>query len=120
MVMEERERLFRETEPKIFSTHPKNPENGRTFVWAWTEWFERIEGDSGAVSFEPVAESESRLRRWLILQKCYRDLTEINDEYARDVLDEFLEQVPLFPEAPETSSEEPFSERKPNEDVEHY
>jgi len=118
--MVDREKLFRETEPRIFSTHPKYPENGRTFIWAWTEWFERLEGDSGAVSFTPVADSEPELRRWLVLQKRDRDITEITGEFARDVKDEFLEQVPLFPEAPETSSEEPFSERSPNEDVEHY
>jgi len=118
--MREKENLFRETEPRIFSTHPKYPEEGRTFIWAWTEWFERLEGDSGAVSFTPVAESEKELRRWLKVQKCNRDLSEITGEFARDVRDEFLEQLPLFPEAPETSSEEPFSEQKPGEDVEHY
>lgn len=118
--MEHRDALFRQTEPQIFSTHPKNPEEGRTFVWAWTEWFEREEGGSGAVTFTPVAESEAELRRWLILQKCRRGLTEIDNDYARDVRDEFLEQVPLFPEAPETSSEEPFRERFPSEDIEHY
>ena len=118
--MFKRENLFRDTEPRIFSTHPKNPENERTFIWAWTEWFERLEGDSGAVSFTPVAESETELRRWLVVQKCKRDLVEITDDFARDVRDEFLEQVPLYPEAPETSSEEPFQEQSPDEDVEHY
>ena len=118
--MEQKENLFRETEPRIFSTYPENPDAGRTFIWAWTEWFERIEGDSGNVSFTPVADSEPELRRWLLVQKCNRDLMEITGEFARDVRAEFLEQVPLFPEAPETSSEEPFRERKPNEDVEHY
>jgi hypothetical protein len=117
--MFKREDLFRDTEPRIFSTNPKNPENGRTFVWAWTEWFERLEGESGAVSFTPVADSETQLRRWLIIQKC-KDIIEIDDDFAHDVHDEFLEQVPLFPEAPETSSEEPFTEQNPNEDIEHY
>jgi hypothetical protein len=48
------------------------------------------------------------------------ELTEIKRSFAKDVMDEFLEQVPLFPEAPETSSEEPFQEQNPEEDVEHY
>ena len=63
MGMVNKESLFRETEPRVFSTHPRDPENGRIFVWAWTEWFERVEGDSGAVSFTPVAHSEPELRR---------------------------------------------------------
>lgn len=114
------DRLFRETEPRIFTTHPDEPGEGRIFVWAWTEWFERIEGQSGAVTFTPVADNEAQLRRWLILSRCKRDLTEIDDDFARDIREEFLDQVPLFPEAPETSSEEPFRERKPGEDIEHY
>ncbi len=114
-----KEDLFRGTEPRIYTTHPNNPEAGRTFIWAWTEWFERIEGDSGAVTFEPVADSEPELHRWLKLNKCDRDLVEIKGPFARDVRDEFLDQTPLFPEAPETSSQEPFTERSPDEDYEH-
>ncbi len=118
--MEARESLFRETEPKIFTTNPRNPQTGHTFVWAWTEWFEREEGDSGAVSFTPIADSEPELRKWLSLHHHESELSEIKGLFARDVRDEFLEQVPLFPEAPETSSEEPFQERNPEEDIEHY
>ena len=118
--MEARESLFRETEPKIFTTNPRNPQAGHTFVWAWTEWFEREEGDSGAVTFTPIADSESELRKWLSLHHHESELTEIKGLFARDVMDDFLEQVPLFPEAPETSSEEPFQEQNPDEDVEHY
>ena len=120
MNLDEKENLFRETDPGIFSTDPDDPEEGRTFIWAWTEWFERIEADNGAVSFTPVADSEPELQHWLRVQKCDRGLTEIVGDFARDVKSEFLEQVPLFPEAPETSSEAPFSEQRPDEDVEHY
>ncbi len=98
--------LFRETEPRIYATHPKNPEAGRVFVWAWTQWFERLEGDSGAVSFTPVANSEPELKKWLILNKCDRDLVEIKGHFAKDVMEEFLEQTPLLPE----SIESPFQQ----------
>ncbi len=111
--------LFRGTEPRVFSTHPNNPQAGRTFVWAWTEWFERLEGDSGAVTFSPVADSEPELKRWLKANKCERDLIEMKGEFARDVRDEFLEQVPLYPEALDLdkSDEEPFHEHLSDKDI---
>ena len=111
-----RENLFRETEPRVFTTHPNRPTIGRTFVWAWTEWFERLEGDSGGVSFIPVADSEAELKHWLKVNKCERDLVEIKGAFARDVRDEFLEQVPLFPETIETTDEEPFHEHLSDRD----
>jgi len=45
--------------------------------------------------------------------------TLIDNSFARDVKEEFLDQVPLFPEAPEYSNEEPFGEQEPDEDIEH-
>ena len=99
--MTNREDLFRNTEPQVFTTHPNNPETGRTFIWAWTEWFEREEADSGAVTFTPIASSETELRYWLDEHHCTMELTEIDNTFAKDVKDEFLEQTPLFPEAPE-------------------
>ena len=114
-----KEDLFRGTEPRIFSTHPHNPENGRTFIWAWTEWFERLEGDSGAIAFTPVADSEPELRHWLKVNKCEQDLVEMKGAFARDVRDEFLEQTPLYPEVPETSSQELDSGHLPDEDADH-
>lgn len=102
----------------VFSTSPEDTSEGRTFVWAWTQWFERIEGPSGNVAFTPVAESSRVLRRWL-MQQGIEEPTEIDDEYSEIVLQEFLEQVPLYPEAPEVSSESPFGEQRPDEDIEH-
>jgi hypothetical protein len=116
--MEEKEKLFRQTEPRVFSTNADNPEQGRTFVWAWTAWFERMEGDSGAVAFEQIASSERELHEMLLSQN-EPEPDELDDEYGKEVLQEFLEQVPLFPEAPEVSSEEAFTEQDPEEDVEH-
>jgi hypothetical protein len=112
------EELFRGTRPRVFSTRPENPSEGRTFVWAWTQWFERIEGPSGNVAFTPLELSEEELHEWLN-QQGQPEPVEINNEYSRIVHQEFLEQTPLYPEAPELSSEEPFSEQKPTEDVEH-
>lgn len=110
--------LFRGTEPQVLSTDPDNPEEGRTFVWAWTEWFERYEGEDGDVAFVPIASSERDLDQWLMQQGLDRP-TLIDDSYARDVKEEFLGQAPLFPEAPEYSCEEPFGEQEPDEDIEH-
>lgn len=110
--------LFRGTRPVILSTNPQNPYEGRTFVWAWTQWFEQIQGPSGNVAFSPVSSSEKELHKWLRQQGILVP-TEIDDEYAETVRQEFLNQVPLYPEAPELSSEEPFGEQNPWEDVEH-
>ena len=115
-----KEDLFRGTEPRILSTYPHYPENGRTFVQAWTEWFERLEGDSGAVTFALVAKSEPELKHRLKANKCERDLVEIKGEFPRDVPDEFLEQVPLYLEALDfdKSGEKPFREHLSDKDIE--
>lgn len=112
------DKLFRGTRPQIFATNPDDPYGGRILVWAWTEWFERVEGNSGAVAFTPIATSQQELRRQ-IPPEDYENLTELEGEDADVVMEEFLDQVPLFPEASESSSEEPFREREPEEDLEH-
>jgi hypothetical protein len=100
------EDLFARADPRIFVTDPDNPEEGRTFVWAETSWFERIEGDTGAVEFSPVAEDEEELREWLSEQDLEITEIDIDNEFARTVREEFLEQTPLYPEAPELSDQE--------------
>ena len=110
--------LFRGTRPVVLSTNPQSHYEGRTFVWAWTQWFEHIEGPSGNVAFSPVAASEKELHEWLRQQGVPMPI-EIDNEYGEIVHQEFVNQVPLYPEAPELSSEEPFREQKPGEDVEH-
>ncbi len=111
---------FRGTRPRVFTTTPDDPFEGSVCVGAWTQWFERIEGESGAVAFTPVASSESDLMSWLRQQEPGVELNEIQEPDCKDVIDEFLDQVPLFPEAPEVSSETPFSEQRPDDDTEHY
>jgi hypothetical protein len=120
MTQEFRDDRFRGTTPVVYSTDWRHPETGRTFVWAWTQWFEREEGDTGAVAFEPVADWEDELRRW-IAQQGIDDITDISDsEFGKRVLEEFLDQSPLYPEAPVLADENPLSEQGPGEDLEHY
>ena len=47
------EDLFAHADPRIFVIDPDNPEEGRTFVWALTRWFERIEGRYGRRGIQP-------------------------------------------------------------------
>ena len=120
MAEEFRDDRFRGTTPVVYSTNWRRPQAGRTFVWAWTQWFEREEGDSGGVAFEPVADWEDELRRW-IAQQGIDDITDITEsEFGKRVLEEFLDQSPLYPESPVLADENPFSEQGPGEDLEHY
>jgi len=116
--MSKRRGLFWGTRPRVYSTKIQSPEEGRIFVWAWTEWFERQEGASGAVAFVPVADSEEELRSWLS-QQGEQQLEELDDEHGAIVRQEFLNQVNLYPEAPELSDEKPFQEQSPGQDIEH-
>ncbi len=113
--MEGMERMARDSmqgaRPRVFSTDPDNPEESRIFVWSKMGWFERIEGSWGNVEFSPVSESEEDLRAWLAREDPSVDLVELDDEYGHMVYEEFMEQEPLYPEAPETSSEPPFEEQ---------
>ncbi|MBE0480487.1 MAG: hypothetical protein IBX68_05860 [Dehalococcoidia bacterium] len=106
-----RRRLFRGTRPQVLTTSPRDPDEGRVFVWAWTQWYERVSEESGAVAFMPFTGSEQDLRRWLSEQG-EGTLTDIGEtEYAEMVREEFLDQAPLYPEGPELSDEKPFREQ---------
>jgi hypothetical protein len=85
-----------EVDPRVFSTSPDDPGEGRTFVWARTRWFEREEGDSGAVEFSPVEMSEAEIHDWLREQDL--EMTEIDDEFSHIVRDEFKNESSLYPE----------------------
>jgi len=100
------EDLFNCADPRIFVTDPDNVDDARTFVWSPIGWFERIEGDTGAVEFSPVAEDEEELREWLSEQDLEITEIDVDEEFARTVREEFLEQIPLYPEAPELSDQE--------------
>jgi hypothetical protein len=104
---------FKGARPRVFGTNADDPEHGRTFVWTQMGWFERAEGPWGDVTFSPVADSEDELKDWLAQSNPDVDLVEMDNEFGRMVLDEFIEneEEALYPEAPENSSEEPFEEQ---------
>jgi hypothetical protein len=90
--------------PRVFSTNPDEPGEGRTFVWTPTGWIERIDADTGAVEFSPLSMDEDELRSWLSEQDI--EITEIDDEFARIVRDEVRNEPMFYPEAPELSNQE--------------
>jgi hypothetical protein len=91
-----------EVDPRVFSTSPDDPGEGRTFVWARTKWFEREESESGAVGFSPLEMSEAEIHDWLREQDL--EMTELDDEFSNVVRDEFRSESSLYPEPvePET------------------
>jgi hypothetical protein len=101
--------LFEGVQPRVFVTNPNNLEEGRTFVWAKARWYERLEGEMGNVAFSPVTDSEEELRSWLTQESGLEatEVDELDSEYAETVREEFLDQTPLYPEAPELSDEPP-------------
>jgi hypothetical protein len=100
-----RDDLVEKSRPRVFTTNPDDPESGRTFVWALTKWYERAVGETGAVAFPPLAESEEELRGTLSASDS-ASLTEVDDTFAAMVRDEFLQQAPLYPEASELSDQQ--------------
>lgn len=96
--------FFLGVEPRIFVTSPDGPEEGRVFVWSKGRWYEREEGDSGAVEFAHVADSEAELRHRVFQQEKAK-LTELDDDFAYMVREEFMDQTPLYPEAAELSEQ---------------
>jgi hypothetical protein len=99
--------LFARSDPRIFSTAPADAEAARVFVYARARWYERIEavGGLGAVEYMPVADAESELRAMLRPEGLELDELNADDPFAWDVRDDFLSQVPLYPEAPEDSDQ---------------
>jgi hypothetical protein len=58
------------------------------------------------VAFSHITDSEEELRS-RVTQATGLELTEVDSEYAETVREEFLDQPPLYPEAPELSNEPP-------------
>ena len=104
---------FRGAEPRVFGTNPDAPERGQIFIWTQIGWFEREVGPWGNVAFTPVADSEDQLREMVSRNNPVADLVEMDNEFGRMVYREFKEQAEqaLYPESPETSSQEPFDEQ---------
>ena len=101
--------MFKGSTPRIFATKPDDPEAGRVFVWAQARWYERIESatDNGAIEFSPVADTEEDVRDMVRVDG--GEMDEMDNDFAGTVKDEFLNQVPLYPEA----EEESLSDREP-------
>lgn len=108
--------MFAGTWLRVLTTRPGDPEAGRTFIWAKTKWYERVTASNGAVEFIHIADSEPDLHQWLAEEERIDPtaLSEVDRDrrFYRDVLDEFMEEAPLYPEAPESSDEEPFLEER--------
>jgi len=101
---------FRGARVRVVGTDPDNPDEGRVFVWTKMGWFERVEGQSGGVSFIPVAQSENELREFISRRDPSVDLVPLGGSYGRMVSEEFMEQSPAYSDSPEYSSEDPNQE----------
>lgn len=77
----------------------------RIVVLAKNVWYERIEGQTGAVEFVHVADDEADLREQVSKPGGIFDLDAADEELSAEVSREFLEQTPLYPEAPELSDQ---------------
>jgi hypothetical protein len=104
---------FEGANPRVFGSNPDNPEKGRIFVWTKMGWLEREEGPWGEVAFSPIADSEDQLKDILNEEDPDSDLVELEGKLGKTVYQEFMESAEstLYPEAPETSDEEPFDEQ---------
>jgi hypothetical protein len=101
---------FRGARVRVVGTDPDNPDEGRVFVWTKMGWFERVEGQSGGVSFIPVAQSENELREFISRRDPSLDLVPLGGSYGKMVSEEFMEQSPAYSDSPEYSSEDPNQE----------
>jgi hypothetical protein len=108
---------FRGAPVQVSGTNPEDPENGRIFVWTKMAWFERIEGQWGDVAFTPIAESEEELKEMIKRDSPEAELTELTGEFRDQVVEEFLEQSPSFPESPDDAKDETDED---NEDEQEY
>ncbi len=114
--MEDRKKAGRDAERssgtgiRVFGTNPTQPDEGRIFVWTKMGWFERIEVQSGAVAFTPVARSEGELREYISRDNPSSDLVALSGRFRKMVSEEFNEQSPSYRDSPEYSHEDP-SER---------
>jgi hypothetical protein len=77
---------------RIFGTNSNNPEEGRIFLWTKAGWFERIESQSGDVTFNSVAQSEDELRKFVARDNPPDDMIQLGPEYRKRVSAEFTGQ----------------------------
>jgi hypothetical protein len=93
--------------PQIFTTNQDQPDEGRIFVLTKMGWFERIEVQSGAVAFTPIAQSESEMRELVSHDDPTAELVQLSGHYRKMVSREFTEQSTSYRDSPEYSPDEP-------------
>ena len=77
---------------RILGTNPNNPEDGKILLWTKAGWFERIENQSGDVSFTLVAKSADELKDFVERDLGSVKLFQLGPEYRRKVSEEFTGQ----------------------------
>lgn len=98
---------------RVFTTNPAAPENGHVYVWSGTRWYDRIEETGGAVGFTLIADNEDDLRTRLLERGT--NMTEIDDDYATQVREEFGEILPMDLYPKDRSDAPPFDEQDTDE-----
>ena len=91
---------------KVLSTNPDDPTAGRIFVWTKMGWFERIQGQNGAVAFTRLAESTAEIRSIILRQDPEADIYEVSGKLDRMIRSEFFAQSRSSPDSPEDSIED--------------
>ena len=92
---------------RVFGTNREQPDEGRIFILTKMGWFERIEVQSGAVAFTPVAQSESEMRELVSRDDSSAELVQLSGHYKKMVSREFNEQSTSYRDSPEYSPDEP-------------
>jgi hypothetical protein len=92
---------------RVFGTNREQPDEGRIFILTKMGWFERIEVQSGAVAFTPVAQSESEMRELVSRDDPSAELVQLSGHYKKMVSREFNEQSTSYRDSPEYSPDEP-------------
>ena len=77
---------------RILGSNLSNPEKGRIFLWTKAGWFERIESQSGDLTFVSIAQSEHLLRIRVSLEDPSTELVQLDPEYRKKVSAEFTGQ----------------------------
>jgi hypothetical protein len=97
---------LRGTGLQVFGTNREQPDEGRIFVLTKMGWFERIEVQSGAVAFTPVARSDSELRELVSRDDPSVEVVQLGGHYKKIVSREFSEQSTSYRDSPEYSPDE--------------
>lgn len=98
--------IFKGADPRVFVLNQgRRTGPASVFVLAKGFWYERVEGETGAVEFPRIADDQESLREQMAPHGEGFDLVELDGETAGEIRREFLEQTPLYPEAPELSEQ---------------